>query len=82
MAYTCYIVSIRAKDDTINFEADSIDAALKIASKKIDQDVWEPRFLRGDDDDDAMDGLVATYRTPPVNRVSRWMLYIHEGGPK
>ena len=70
--FKCFLVSMRSQDNTIDFEADSINEALQIATQKVGIKKWQLRFQLAAGSDDAMDGLIATYRSFP------WYLYIHE----
>ncbi len=72
--FKCFLVSMRSQHDTIDFEADSIDEALKTATLKIGclKEDWNLRFRLSGSADDAMEGMIATYRAYP------WYLYIHE----
>lgn len=73
--FKCFLVSMRTQHDTIDFDADSVDEAVRIAAMKIGNtiDDWELRFqFSGSNNDDPMEGLIATYRASP------WSLSIHE----
>ena len=70
--YQCYLVSVRNRHDTIDFEADSYEEATKMAEQKLGISEWACRFNRETDDVDAMEGLQATYIS------HGWTLYIHD----
>lgn len=70
--FKCFLVSMRSEDDTVDFEADSINEALKIATQKVGVRTWHLRFQIARTGSDVMDGQIATYRARP------WHLYIHE----
>ena len=70
--FQCYIISLRSQDDSCEFEADSIDDALKKARRIADD--WELRYDRDTtpENDRGIDGLVRTYKAGVLT------LYIHE----
>lgn len=73
--FKCFLVSMRIQHDTIDFDADSVDEAVRTAALKIGNtiDDWERCFqFSGSNNDDPMEGLIATYRAYP------WSLSIHE----
>lgn len=73
--FKCFLVSMRTQHDTIDFDADSIDKAVRTAALKIGNtiDDWDRCFqFSGSNSDAEREGLIATYRASP------WSLYVHE----
>ena len=74
--YRCFIVSLRSRDDSFDFEAKDFDDTLKKAKAKTNIAIadWELCYnAEAETDDHGMEGLIRTYKANP------YILYIHGG---